>query len=149
MSTSSENSRSAAADAGFATTDGLARLGGGLAMVGGAAEGLACCSASISRSRAAADSRRLVIAATWASQLIIAIAFKRLRLRRGLRAERGHRIRAHHRVLVARRGDSLVEEHQRLAVERRRLYPGRKPPFWAVKRPARQYKSAIQKRFTV
>jgi hypothetical protein len=27
--------------------------------------------------------------------------------------------------------------------------PGRKPPFWAVKRPARPYKTATQKRFTV
>ena len=29
------------------------------------------------------------------------------------------------------------------------IYPGRKPPFLAVKRPARPYKSAIQKRFTM
>ena len=29
------------------------------------------------------------------------------------------------------------------------LCPGRKPPFWTVKRPARPYKIAIQNRFTV
>jgi hypothetical protein len=45
--------------------------------------------------------------------------------------------------LPARRGGVLVVGRQR-----RQDCPGRKPPFLAVKRPARPYKSAIEKRFT-
>jgi hypothetical protein len=39
----------------------------------------------------------------------------------------------------------------RAAVQRRAVgnCPGRKPPFFAVKRPARPYKTAIENRFTV
>ena len=40
-----------------------------------------------------------------------------------------------------------VEHVERVHARSRRvlaLCPGRKPPFWAAKRPARAYKSAIQ-----
>jgi hypothetical protein len=44
----------------------------------------------------------------------------------------------------------LPAEHvevPRCAGRARRNCPRRKPPFWAVKRPARPYKSPIQNRF--
>jgi hypothetical protein len=36
-----------------------------------------------------------------------------------------------------------------LEVRAQRFCPGRKPPFWTVKRPARAYKSAMHSRFTM
>ena len=49
---------------------------------------------------------------------------------------------------VADGGEKLFQRPAAVGVDRG-TSPGRKPPFWAVKRPAGPYKSAIQNRFTV
>jgi hypothetical protein len=41
-----------------------------------------------------------------------------------------------------------VDDHDVTPVPRVRHCPGRKPPFWAVRRPARPYKSPIQNVFS-
>ena len=55
---------------------------------------------------------------------------------------------------VTRRSTCAVErvlpQHPALVLHGRFAHcPGRKPPFWAGKRPARPYKSGVQNRFTV